>query len=864
MNCVYSPYDIDYSDSQPSCITIGNITSCNLNVTHGTNTFYVICEDSNGNGQDYDENIKITFTAFVLEEINQIVNIDSIEPLTITYLNSTGNQFAQYSSNTQFNASVFTPYLYYVLIESQNGSFSGTVLDTNLSVTPELNISATYINISEISNNNTEVGNSSFRYVVRDAYGMQINSTHTGNYQITFNYTGVSVTNENALEIFEYEYDFNTNQIDYTKYTHHSSPTRNTNANLVTSTTNDFSVFVLVEDSQEQEICDDNIDNDGDGSTDEGCTVVSTSNSGGGGSSNDDDDDTPSRRGGGSGGPVISLKPTCTDKKMNQDESDIDCGGTNCDACNLSKSCSTHTDCSSGYCNVETLICEEATCFDNVLNQDEEEIDCGGETCEQCMRCDDGIKNYGELEIDCGGPCRSCATCFDNVKNQGEIDTDCGGPCKVCGTCYDFKKNNDEEDIDCGGSCDPCTPISEESPKDTQFPIISMIAAFLIIGGLAIIYAMKSMHKHEEIVPQVLIQEPIIEPKFAPIIHIPEIIEVTDDTILKLQRYVNYSLAMEKTKGEIFDYLKNLSWDEEVIDNLIKDAGDPTIIKDMLNMENYIANLYMMHVTSEKIKRELLKNGWDKILIDASMANIGLVSDKEKLDSFVHEELKSGKDSEEIIEFLKSIGWPKKILTKSIIDSQNRFKKDKNEIDKTIKRMVEKGKSIEKIKEKLEEMGFEEDFINHLLQNYSIERNIEVIKAYVNNELKKGILIGDIKDSLIKKGWAIDVINSVIESEFLMKDMSKLLELEKYMDAKFEKGETKEEVTKDLLKKKWADEYIDIVMLKVHIIDDKTDKIKQYVNIRLKKGDAKKKIEDILVSIGWSRRLIKDILENKI
>jgi hypothetical protein len=79
----------------------------------------------------------------------------------------------------------------------------------------------------------------------------------------------------------------------------------------------------------------------------------------------------------------------------------------------------------------------EPTCYDGVLNQDEEDIDCGG-VCPPCIpkiTCSDGLQNQGETGIDCGGPCNECAddsTCYDGVKNQDEIGIDCGGVCPVC------------------------------------------------------------------------------------------------------------------------------------------------------------------------------------------------------------------------------------------------------------------------------------------------------------------------------------------------------------------------------------------------------------------------------------------------
>ncbi len=74
-------------------------------------------------------------------------------------------------------------------------------------------------------------------------------------------------------------------------------------------------------------------------------------------------------------------------------------------------------------------------CYDNILNQDEEGVDCGG-SCGPCATCTDGILNHGETDIDCGGPCPSCGTCFDGVQNchDGlcEEGTDCGGSCPAC------------------------------------------------------------------------------------------------------------------------------------------------------------------------------------------------------------------------------------------------------------------------------------------------------------------------------------------------------------------------------------------------------------------------------------------------
>ena len=46
--------------------------------------------------------------------------------------------------------------------------------------------------------------------------------------------------------------------------------------------------------------------------------------------------------------------------------------------------------------------------------------------------CSDNVQNQGETGLDCGGPCGACPTCSDGVQNQGEQRVDCGGPCAAC------------------------------------------------------------------------------------------------------------------------------------------------------------------------------------------------------------------------------------------------------------------------------------------------------------------------------------------------------------------------------------------------------------------------------------------------
>jgi len=148
------------------------------------------------------------------------------------------------------------------------------------------------------------------------------------------------------------------------------------------------------------------------------------------------------------------------------------------------------------------------TCFDEILNQGEERVDCGGPNCDPCLpSCDDFLQNQDEFSpvsvansnaigIDCGGAnCPPCSTCEDNIQNahwvrdmnlteadMGQPDVgrganglfyrlvmeagiDCGFPCPdVCPPNPDNGiQDGDEEGVDCGGThpdAEPCPPPS--------------------------------------------------------------------------------------------------------------------------------------------------------------------------------------------------------------------------------------------------------------------------------------------------------------------------------------------------------------------------------------------------------------------
>ena len=188
-------------------------------------------------------------------------------------------------------------------------------------------------------------------------------------------------------------------------------------------------------------------------------------------------------------GGVCQSLATCTDAVKNQDETDVDCGGKICHSCGMGKVCGGNTDCDSAYCSKG--VCgtppPTATCSDGVKNQDETDVDCGGSKCGKCASgrsC--AVDGDCMTNTSCmSGKCQVDASCSDRVKSGQETDVDCGGSkCKKCvvgkaclansdcftnvckdskcqgaGTCRDLLKNQDESDVDCGGSkCQKCPP----------------------------------------------------------------------------------------------------------------------------------------------------------------------------------------------------------------------------------------------------------------------------------------------------------------------------------------------------------------------------------------------------------------------
>ena len=155
------------------------------------------------------------------------------------------------------------------------------------------------------------------------------------------------------------------------------------------------------------------------------------------------------------------VAPNCVDNIRNQGETDVDCGGpTTCNRCAAGKVCNANGDCQSSACQSGVCLAQ-ATCTDGLADGTETDVDCGGMNL--CPRCADGktCGNPGDCQNSvCTSNVCQAPTCTDAVRNDGETDVDCGGTnaCPRCASGGQCSGGSDcQSGICSGGVCVSCT-----------------------------------------------------------------------------------------------------------------------------------------------------------------------------------------------------------------------------------------------------------------------------------------------------------------------------------------------------------------------------------------------------------------------
>jgi hypothetical protein len=125
------------------------------------------------------------------------------------------------------------------------------------------------------------------------------------------------------------------------------------------------------------------------------------------------------------------VSPACANATKDAGETDIDCGGPECNPCSTNKLCMMKSDCISNVCIGNK--CQAATCMDVVKNGAETDVDCGGAVCPKCASGQSCVASADcQSGVCIGGKCQE-PSCMDSVKNGAETDVDCGGgDCAKC------------------------------------------------------------------------------------------------------------------------------------------------------------------------------------------------------------------------------------------------------------------------------------------------------------------------------------------------------------------------------------------------------------------------------------------------
>ncbi len=223
--------------------------------------------------------------------------------------------------------------------------------------------------------------------------------------------------------------------------------------------------FVLGIEHYGAEICNDHVDNDGDGLVDcddfddcfDNAACIETmcadgiDNDGDGATDCDDFD---------CDGDPACFETNCTDGIDNDGDGEIDCADFDCDG---------------------DPACIETMCADGIDNDGDGATDCADFDCDgdpACVEtiCDDGIDNDHDLLVDCDDPdcggigsCVETGKCNDHRDNDGDDETDCADfDCAsdpACTTpetnCTDGIDNDDDARIDC--SDDDCSASCGEN-----------------------------------------------------------------------------------------------------------------------------------------------------------------------------------------------------------------------------------------------------------------------------------------------------------------------------------------------------------------------------------------------------------------
>ncbi len=154
---------------------------------------------------------------------------------------------------------------------------------------------------------------------------------------------------------------------------------------------------------------------------------------------------------------------SCNDGRKNGDETDIDCGGS-CPDCSIGDDCDDDSDCDSRNCDSSTKKCVEQrdSCTNSRLDPDETDIDCGG----NCQRCSVGRKCDTDDDCVLSAECKAVSGIKKCVLRT--VDSDGDGVIDGQDNCPN-NANPDQADSDGDGHGDACDSDSDNDGLPDSF-----------------------------------------------------------------------------------------------------------------------------------------------------------------------------------------------------------------------------------------------------------------------------------------------------------------------------------------------------------------------------------------------------------
>jgi hypothetical protein len=117
-----------------------------------------------------------------------------------------------------------------------------------------------------------------------------------------------------------------------------------------------------------------------------------------------------------------SPEPTCTDRLVNGNETDVDCGGASCPRCVNGKSCTTRNDCVSAFCSGG--MCQACSASADCGTDDNGGCICAQPATGGSKVCIHNVPT-GEADFDCGN-CPAGTSCVLAVTGQLYCVKPCG------------------------------------------------------------------------------------------------------------------------------------------------------------------------------------------------------------------------------------------------------------------------------------------------------------------------------------------------------------------------------------------------------------------------------------------------------